>query len=120
MSQPHFLTITQAARLVRSRALSPVELTEALLARIQALDPQVNAFITLTADLALKQARQAERGNLGNGSTVREPLNNCHREEQCDEAISYLVDLTNCEIASLRSQRQPAGLIRGSLVLLRQ
>lgn len=35
---------------------------------------------------------------------LKEPLNNCHREERCDDAISYLVDLTNCEIASLRSQ----------------
>lgn len=56
-----FLTIAEAAQLIAARELSPVELTQALLARIEALDPQINAFITVTADLALKQARAAER-----------------------------------------------------------
>lgn len=62
-----FLTITEASRLVAARKLSPVELARSLLERIEAIDPQVNAFITLTADLALEQARKAEaeivRGN---------------------------------------------------------
>lgn len=57
----HFLSIGEAARLIKSRRLSPVELTRALLQRIEALDPQLNAYITVTADLALKQARRAER-----------------------------------------------------------
>ena len=57
----HYLTIAEASRLIRARKLSPVELTEALLARIGALDPQLNAYITLTADLARKQARRAQR-----------------------------------------------------------
>lgn len=56
-----FLTVAEASRLIKARKLSPVELTEAYLARIQALDPQLNAFITVTADLARKQARAAER-----------------------------------------------------------
>ncbi|MBI3935816.1 MAG: amidase [Betaproteobacteria bacterium] len=56
----HYLTITEAARLIQSGKLSPVELTQALLARIESLDPQLNAFITVTADLALKQAKEAE------------------------------------------------------------
>ena len=54
-------TVAEAARLMRARALSPVDLTQALLARIDALDSVVNAFITLTGDLALTQAREAER-----------------------------------------------------------
>jgi aspartyl-tRNA(Asn)/glutamyl-tRNA(Gln) amidotransferase subunit A len=57
----HFLTIVEAAKLIAARKLSPVELTEALLSRITVLDPQLNAFITVTADLARKQARQAEQ-----------------------------------------------------------
>ena len=56
----HLLTIADAAQLIRARKLSPVEYTDALLARIEALDPQLNAFITVTADLARKQAREAE------------------------------------------------------------
>ena len=55
------LTITKVAPLIRKRLLSPVELTKALLARIERLQPALNAFITITSDLALKQARQAER-----------------------------------------------------------
>ena len=57
----HFHSVTQLAALIRRRKLSPVELTRAFLERIAALDPQLNAFITVTADLALKQARRAER-----------------------------------------------------------
>jgi aspartyl-tRNA(Asn)/glutamyl-tRNA(Gln) amidotransferase subunit A len=55
------LTITAAARLIRARKLSPVELTRACLERIEQLQPTLNAFITVTADLALRQARRAER-----------------------------------------------------------
>ncbi|MSP97886.1 MAG: amidase [Betaproteobacteria bacterium] len=55
-----FLTLAQAARLIASRQLSPVELAESQLQAIEALDPQVNAFITVTAELALDQARKAE------------------------------------------------------------
>jgi aspartyl-tRNA(Asn)/glutamyl-tRNA(Gln) amidotransferase subunit A len=57
----HFLTIAEAAALIAARQLSPVELAQALLRRIEALDPQLDAFITVTADLALDQARAAER-----------------------------------------------------------
>src|SRR5262245_42043482 len=56
-----FLTVAEASRLIRARKLSPVELTEAYLARIAALSPQLDAFITVTADLARTQARAAER-----------------------------------------------------------
>ncbi len=60
-SDLHHLTIAQAADLIRTRRLSPVELTEALLKRIEALEPQVNAFITLTQSGARRQAQEAER-----------------------------------------------------------
>lgn len=55
-----FLTIAQAARLIEARKLSPVELTEALLMRVERFDSQLHAFITLTRDQAMKQARDAE------------------------------------------------------------
>jgi len=54
------LTLTEAAERIRTRRLSPVELTRECLARIERLDPALNAFITVTADLALEQARRAE------------------------------------------------------------
>ncbi len=56
----HFLTLAEAARLIASRELSPVEYTQALMARADALDAQVNAFITRTNERALEQARTAE------------------------------------------------------------
>ncbi len=55
------LTIAEAARLIAARKLSPVELTRALLARIAALDPTLNAFITVTERRALSAARAAGR-----------------------------------------------------------
>jgi aspartyl-tRNA(Asn)/glutamyl-tRNA(Gln) amidotransferase subunit A len=56
-----FSSISQIAALFRKRKLSPVELTKLLLARIAQLDPKLNSFLTVTADLAVAQARQAER-----------------------------------------------------------
>src|SRR5690242_5913430 len=57
----HWLTITDAARLIEKRRLSPVELIDALLARIEALDPQLNAFLLPTPEKAREQAKAAER-----------------------------------------------------------
>ena len=57
----HWLTIADAARLIERRRLSPVELTDALIARIEALDPQLNAFLLPTPEKAREQARAAER-----------------------------------------------------------
>ena len=57
----HYLSVAQAGALIRKRKLSPVELATAYLERIETFDPQLNAFITVTPELALKQARRAER-----------------------------------------------------------
>ncbi len=54
------LSISEAAALVRRKKVSPVELTNACLARIEQLDPSLNAFITVTSESALAQAREAE------------------------------------------------------------
>jgi len=56
----HFLTIAEAARRIATRDLSPVELTEAYLARIAAVDDKLQAFVTLTADRARTEAKAAE------------------------------------------------------------
>jgi aspartyl-tRNA(Asn)/glutamyl-tRNA(Gln) amidotransferase subunit A len=55
-----YSTIAQSAELIRTRKLSPVELTQAHLKRVADLDPQLNAFLMVTPDLALQQAREAE------------------------------------------------------------
>jgi len=54
------LSLTEASRLVRSKEISPVELTEACLRRIEQRNPELNAFIAVTSDIALDQARAAE------------------------------------------------------------
>src|ERR1019366_5517969 len=54
------LTLSEAAELVHSKKIPPVELTKACLGRIEQLNPKLNAFITVTADSALVDARAAE------------------------------------------------------------
>lgn len=55
------LTITDAARQIAARRLSPVELTEAILARIGRIEPRVGAFITVAGEQARAAARRAEQ-----------------------------------------------------------
>ncbi len=55
-----YLSVRELGDRIRTRQLSPVELTEAYLDRSKKYGPQLNAYATLTPDLALKQARQAE------------------------------------------------------------
>ena len=54
------LTLKQASELLRRKETSPVELTEACLARIERYDRAINAFITVTREQALKHAREME------------------------------------------------------------
>lgn len=55
-----FAGIEEVARLFRKRKISPVELTKLMLARIEQSNPQLNCYITVTAELALAQAHQAQ------------------------------------------------------------
>lgn len=55
------LSIAEASRRIAGREISPVELTRAYLGRIERIDERVNAYITVTAEQALKQARALER-----------------------------------------------------------
>ena len=55
-----FSTISEAARDIRSKKLSPVELVESHLRSIDSLEPKLNAFVHLDADGARRQARAAE------------------------------------------------------------
>jgi len=56
-----FTPATELAALIRARTLSPVELTRLVLDRIERLNPIVNAFCTVTPDVALAAARDAEQ-----------------------------------------------------------
>jgi aspartyl-tRNA(Asn)/glutamyl-tRNA(Gln) amidotransferase subunit A len=57
---PTFLTLAEASRLIARKALSPVELTQACLDRMDAVDASLCSFVTPTPELALRQARDAQ------------------------------------------------------------
>jgi aspartyl-tRNA(Asn)/glutamyl-tRNA(Gln) amidotransferase subunit A len=67
-----YQTVSELAPQIRSRNLSPVDLTEAYLERIRMYGPRLNAFQTVTADLAREEARRAEK-EIESG-TYRGPL----------------------------------------------
>jgi aspartyl-tRNA(Asn)/glutamyl-tRNA(Gln) amidotransferase subunit A len=56
----HQISIAEASDLLRRKQISPVDLTKSCLARIERLNPTLNAFITVMHDSALAQAREAE------------------------------------------------------------
>ena len=59
--QLYELTIQEAHRLLKDRQISARELTRAVLDRISAVDPKIDAFLTVSEELALRQADQADR-----------------------------------------------------------
>ena len=61
MDNNSHLTIAALAPLIRKKKLSPVELTRYFLDRISRLQPEINAYITVVSEIALAQARRAER-----------------------------------------------------------
>jgi len=60
VSDLHWMTAGAAARAIATRELSPVDLTRALLDRIERLDPKLNAFIRVDGEAALQAAQAAE------------------------------------------------------------
>ena len=68
-----FLPATELARAIRARELSPLEVTDAVLARIERLDPRLGAYVTVTAEQARADARAAEAA-----LTRGEPLGPLH------------------------------------------
>jgi aspartyl-tRNA(Asn)/glutamyl-tRNA(Gln) amidotransferase subunit A len=57
----HYLPITELAKLIEAKKLSPVELTQAYLTRSEKLGPRLNAYARLTPEIALAQAKAAEK-----------------------------------------------------------
>ncbi|MGH9792324.1 MAG: amidase family protein, partial [Candidatus Acidiferrales bacterium] len=58
---PTLWRIERLAPLIAKRKLSPVELVDAFLKRIEQLNPKLNAYITVTAESAREEARAAEQ-----------------------------------------------------------
>lgn len=66
------ISIAEAGKLFRAHKLSPVELIDYKLSQIQIIDPHYNAFLSVTRDIALKEAKQAE-AEIFNGR-IRGPM----------------------------------------------
>ena len=60
MAEPFSLTVAETAQQIRQRQLSPVDLAQSLLERIDALDPKLQAWVTIDREEVLSEARQKE------------------------------------------------------------
>jgi len=83
----HARTLTELAAHLRARELTSVELTRQLLARIEAAQPALNAFISVTADAALAAAAQADRALASGraGPLVGLPI--IHKDIFCTDGV---------------------------------
>ncbi|MCH9013702.1 MAG: hypothetical protein IIA68_11710 [Proteobacteria bacterium] len=118
-----YLTIKEAAELIQKQELSPVELTQAHLRRIEDLDGRLRSFVALTPDEAMTEARAAEaeilRGN------YRGPLHGipvahkdqydakglpCRGRPDADQLIDLIEDAT-----PIRKLREAGSVFLGKL-----
>jgi aspartyl-tRNA(Asn)/glutamyl-tRNA(Gln) amidotransferase subunit A len=102
MSEPAFLTIAQASRLLAKRELSPVELTEACLRRIETLDGQLDSFVTVTAERARAEARTAEAAIMAS-----RPLSRLHGIPYCLKDIFDTAGIRTTAMSKLLADNVP-------------
>lgn len=103
MSELAFLPIAEASRLIARRELSPVELTEACLRRIEALDSQLDSFVTVTADRARAEARAAETAIMASG-----PRSRLHGIPYCLKDIFDTAGVRTTAMSKLLADNVPA------------
>ncbi|WP_455230236.1 Asp-tRNA(Asn)/Glu-tRNA(Gln) amidotransferase subunit GatA [Geopseudomonas aromaticivorans] len=98
----HRLTLAQIARGLAAKDFSSSELTDTLLARIAQLDPQLNSFITVTAEQAREQARAADarRAAGEDGALLGAPI--AHKDLFCTKDV-----LTTCASKILHNFKAP-------------
>ncbi len=120
MTQLTALTITEALKLLRARQLSALELTNAYLERIERLNPQVQAYLTVTADVARQQAQAADQARangaddplLGIPLAIKDVLSTRDVETTCGSKIlkgyQPLFDAT-----SVNRLKQAGGIVLG-------
>ena len=92
-----FLPATELARRCRARELSPVEVVEAVLERIEQLNPILNAYCTLAADRARAAARAVE-AKLGRGEIHIHLTIKSNRCRQTTRTKNEVTHPTNMEI----------------------
>ena len=103
MTELAFLTVAEASRLIAKRELSPVELTEACLRRIETLDSQIDSFITVTAERARAEAKTAEAAIMASG-----PLSRLHGIPYCLKDIFDTAGIRTTAMSKLLADNVPA------------
>jgi len=98
----HQLTLAEIARGLKDKTFSSAELTDALLARIAQLDPQLNSFITVTADLAREQAKAADARRAGGEDSALLGAPIAHKDLFCTQNV-----LTSCGSKILTGFKAP-------------
>ena len=113
-----FLSVSQTSELIRTRQVSPVEVVEAYLRRIEDVDPSLNAYITVAKDQALKQARLAEE-SIGRGDYLG-PMHGiptglkdqiCTKDMPTTNGSTLLRDFTPKEDATVVSNLKKSGAV---------
>jgi len=69
-TDPNWLSVTEQVALIRRRKISPLEIVDALLTRIDKVNPRLNAFVLINADQARREAKAAERAVGKRGATL--------------------------------------------------
>lgn len=103
MSDLTFLTIAEASKLIATRQVSPVELTEACLARIEAYDHLLDSFVTLTAERARTEAKAAEATIMASG-----PVSRMHGIPYCLKDIFDTAGIRTTAMSKLLADNVPA------------
>ncbi len=102
MTDLAFLTIAEASNLIATRQLSPVELTEAYLTRIEALDHLLDSFVTLTAERARTEAKAAEATIMASG-----PVSRMHGIPYCLKDIYETAGIRTTAMSKLLADNIP-------------
>ena len=87
MGTLHTRTLTQLAEGLRRKSFSSVELVSEMLARIEASQPRLNAFISVTADAALAAARAADHTLAGGGGAALTGVPIAHKDIFCTAGV---------------------------------
>ena len=103
MTELAFLTIAEASRLIAKRELSPVELTEACLRRIETLDSQLDSFVTVTDERARAEAKAAEAAIMASG-----PRSRLHGIPYCLKDIFDTAGIRTTAMSKLLADNVPA------------
>jgi len=102
VSDPAFLTIAEASKLIAARKLSPVELVEACLGRIASLDHLLDSFVTLTAERARSEAKAAEAAVM-----TGKPLGRLHGIPYCLKDIYDTAGIRTTAMSKLLTDNVP-------------